>query len=100
MGTSATTFGGGGPIVGFTLPVKKASLIDYMKQTHYNEWEFNYDPMADQAKAMAGLGGGAGANNLNGAQPGNSPSDTTAQPPNNGSTLISPDSPTTPTQPQ
>jgi type II secretory pathway pseudopilin PulG len=103
MGTSASTFGGGGPIVGFTLPVKKASLIDYMKQTHYNQWEFNYDPMADQAQAMAGLGGGAGAANPNGTtgtQNGNSPFGTATQPPNNGSTLIPPDSPTTTTQPQ
>ena len=76
-GTSATTFGGGGPIVGFTLPVKKPSLIDYMKQTAYNHWEFNYDPMADQAQAMAGLGGGAGATNPNGTgSAGNSPSGT------------------------
>jgi type II secretory pathway pseudopilin PulG len=97
-GTSATTFGGGGPIVGFTLPVKKPSLIDYMKQTSYNHWEFNYDPMADQAQAMSGLGGGAGAansNGTNGTQNGSSPFGTTTQPPNNGSTLMSPDSPTT-----
>jgi type II secretory pathway pseudopilin PulG len=96
-GTSATTFGGGGPIVGFTLPVKKPSLIDYMKQTAYNHWEFNYDPMADQAQAMAGLGGGAGATNPNGTgglPTSNGPGSTT-QPPNNGSTLMSPDTPTT-----
>lgn len=61
-GTSATTFGGTGPIVGFTLPSNKASLIDYKKQTHYNQWEFNYDPMEDQmAAAAAIMGGGAGA---------------------------------------
>ncbi len=53
-GTSATTFGGGGPIVGMTLPVDKPSLIDYKKQTRYNKWEFNYDPVADlnQANTM------------------------------------------------
>lgn len=58
-GTSATTFGGGGPIVGFTLPVDKPSLIDYMQQTRYNKWEFNYDPISDQAQAMGGLTNGA-----------------------------------------
>ncbi len=57
-GTSATTFGGGGPIVGFTLPVDKASLVDYKLQTRYNKWEFNYDPTEDQAQALAGLSGG------------------------------------------
>ena len=56
--TSATTFGGGGPIVGFTLPVDKPSLIDYKQQKRYNKWEFNYDPAAEQAQAMAGLAGG------------------------------------------
>jgi len=92
-GTSASTFGGGGPIVGFTLPVNKPSLIDYMKQTSYNHWEFNYDPMADQAKAMAGMSGGAA--NPNGLQNTGSP---TTFPPNNGSTLMSPDNSTTNSQ--
>lgn len=62
-GTSATTFGGsGGPIVGFTLPVKKPSLIDYMQQTSYDKWEFNYDPMVDQLQAAGSLFGGGGSN--------------------------------------
>jgi type II secretory pathway pseudopilin PulG len=68
--TSATTFGaeGTGPIVGFTLPVKKPSLIDYMEQTAYNKWEFNYDPAADQLQqAVSLLGGGATMNNSNSA---------------------------------
>jgi len=82
IGTSATTFGGNGPIVGFTLPVKKPSLIDYMQQTSYDHWEFNYDPMADQAQAMAGMGGSANTPN---------PMGSNGQPPNNGSTLMSPD---------
>ncbi len=66
VGTSATTFGsnGVGPIVGFTLPVKKASLIDYMEQTAYNKWEFNYDPAADMMQqGVSLLGGGATMNN-------------------------------------
>jgi len=56
-GTSATTFGGAGPIVGFTLPIDKPSLILYKKQTRYNKWEFNYDPAEDQAQALAGMSG-------------------------------------------
>ncbi|HTV81792.1 MAG TPA: hypothetical protein VME18_04005 [Acidobacteriaceae bacterium] len=61
-GTSATTFGanGTGPIVGFTLPVNKPSLIDYMEQTAYNKWEFNYDPAADQLQQAVSLFGGGG----------------------------------------
>lgn len=102
-GTSASTFGGGGPIVGFTLPVKKPSLIDYMKQTSYDHWEFNYDPMADQAQAMAGMAGGGAANpnGTNGTPNANSPfgsngiGNTTMTPTNNGSTLMSPDNSTT-----
>lgn len=90
-GTSATTIGGAGPIVGFTLPVKKPSLIDYMKQTSYDHWEFNYDPMAEQAQAMAGLGGSANSPNAVGT---NGTAPTNGQPANNGSTLMSPDAPT------
>ena len=60
-GTSATTFGGGGPIVGFTLPVDKPSLIEYKLQKRYNKWEFNYDPAAEQAMAMAGMSSSSSA---------------------------------------
>jgi type II secretory pathway pseudopilin PulG len=61
-GTSATTFGGsGGPIVGVTLAVNKASLIDYKLQTRYNKWEFNYDPMEEQMMAASSLFGGSAA---------------------------------------
>lgn len=72
-GTSAGSFGGTGPIVGFTLPVDKPSLIDYKKQTRYNHWEFNYDPMEEQMQAAASLMGGAGnINNTSSATSGNS----------------------------
>ncbi len=107
-GTSATSFGGTGPIVGFTLPSKKASLLDYKKQTHYNQWEFNYDPMEDQMKAAAAMMGGM--NNINnttnatgtGTGFGNSGTQSTGnglgmQLP--GSTTTSPTSPTAPTDP-
>lgn len=59
-GTSATGFGGSCPIVGFTLPINKPSLIDYMEQDSYNKWEFNYDPMADQLQQSVSLLGGGG----------------------------------------
>jgi type II secretory pathway pseudopilin PulG len=71
-GTSATTFGGGGPIVGFTLPIDKPSLVLYKHQTRYNKWEFNYDPAEDQAQALAGLTNGASTGGVptNGTGPG------------------------------
>ena len=71
-GTSATTFGGGGPIVGFTLPVDKPSLVLYKQQKRYKQWEFNYDPTEDQAQALAGLTNGASTGGVptNGTGPG------------------------------
>ena len=29
----------------------------YKKKTHYNEWEFVYDPLAEQMQAMGAAGG-------------------------------------------
>lgn len=75
LGTSATTFGanGTGPIVGFTLPVKKPSIIDYMEQDAYNKWEFNFDPAADQLQQTVSLlGGAANVNNSSSATTANS----------------------------
>ena len=101
-GTSATTFGGGGPIVGFTLPVNKPSLVDYKLQTRYNKWEFNYDPTEEQAQALAGLSGGTPTGTNPTGTPG-SPGNTPGQnapgqiPPNPAPT---PPGPTDPTAPQ
>ena len=47
---------GGGPIVGVGINVPKPSLIAYKKQTHYNQWQFIYDPNQD----LAGLNGQTG----------------------------------------
>jgi type II secretory pathway pseudopilin PulG len=49
---------GGGPIVGVGLPSPKASLITYKKQTHYNQWEFVYNPLEDQMQAAGQFGAG------------------------------------------
>jgi len=102
-GTSATTFGGGGPIVGFTLPVDKPSLIEYKLQKRYNKWEFNYDPMEDQAMGITGLGGGApntanppgSMTNPTGTTPGSAPGPTSP-----GTLPTNPIAPTDPTAPQ
>jgi type II secretory pathway pseudopilin PulG len=53
----------GGPIVGVGIPSTKASLIDYKKQKHYNQWEFVYNPMEDQMMAAAGLASGVTTQN-------------------------------------
>jgi type II secretory pathway pseudopilin PulG len=38
---------GGGAIVGVTSTSKLASIRDYNKKDHYNQWQFIYDPGAD-----------------------------------------------------
>ena len=99
QGTSATTFGGGGPIVGFTLSVDKPSLIDYKLQTRYNKWEFNYDPMEDQAQALSGLSGAApGGTNPVGSM--TNPTGTTPGTTMPGTSPTNPTAPTDPTNPQ
>ncbi len=77
-----------GPIVGVSSTSPKESIRVYKKQTHYNQWEFVYDPMADGI-----VGGGQPA--LNGPGTTTNPASTT--PPTGGSTS----NPTTPqsTQP-
>ena len=59
-GTSGSTFGsvGGGPIMGVSSASPVASIIELSKQTHYNEWEFFYDPIQDQQMVGNLLGGG------------------------------------------
>jgi hypothetical protein len=32
----------------------------YKKKTHYNEWEFVYDPIAERMMAQVGIAGGSG----------------------------------------
>jgi type II secretory pathway pseudopilin PulG len=58
-----STLGGGGPIVGVVIPDTHASIKEYKKQKHYNEWEFVYNPLEDQLQGA----GVAGQQPLNGA---------------------------------
>jgi type II secretory pathway pseudopilin PulG len=53
--TSGQTFGGAG-IIGFTPGGTKSSILIYKKKTHYNDWEFVYDPLAD-IKTQTGSSG-------------------------------------------
>jgi type II secretory pathway pseudopilin PulG len=64
-GSTGSTLGGG-PIVGVAIPDTKASMKEYKKQKHYNEWEFVYNPIEDQLQGMGALGAG-GQQNLNGS---------------------------------
>jgi len=55
------TLGGAG-IIGFSIPSEKQSILVYKKQTHFNLWEFVFDPMQQMAySAGAAAGGNSGA---------------------------------------
>jgi type II secretory pathway pseudopilin PulG len=58
--TAGQTFGGAG-IIGVTPASPKESLLIYKKKNHYNEWEFDYDPLMETMSAMGGIGGTNGA---------------------------------------
>jgi type II secretory pathway pseudopilin PulG len=85
-GTSSQTFGGqgqtfgGAGIMGFKPGSPKQSILVYKKKNHYNEWEFFYDPIADQMMTQGGLPPGTGGQ-TNGApgfsQPGGTTGTTT-----------------------
>jgi hypothetical protein len=61
-GLSGQTFGGAG-IIGFSPNSTRQSILVYKKKNHYNEWEFVYDPIAEQ---MMQMGGALGANGRQG----------------------------------
>jgi type II secretory pathway pseudopilin PulG len=58
-GLTGQTFGGQG-IVGFSPNNPKQSILVYKKKNHYNEWEFLYDPIAEQMKMQGGNLGNVG----------------------------------------
>ena len=55
-GTSQTL--GGAPIVGVVIKSEKTSILEYKLQKKYKDWEFVYDPVAEQAAAAGSLLGG------------------------------------------
>jgi len=58
---------GGGAIIGFSPNSPKQSILVYKKKNHFNEWEFVYDPIAEQLMQQGGAGGnGLGGNGLGG----------------------------------
>ncbi len=54
-GLTGQTFGGVG-IIGFSPNSPKQSILVYKKKNHYNEWEFVYDPLAEQTMQGGNLG--------------------------------------------
>src|ERR1700760_1988304 len=68
--SSSSAFGGGGPIVGVGIPVKKDSMLEYHKQKKYSDWEFVYDPQQD---LLMNAGGIANGGNVNGTDANGNP---------------------------
>jgi len=87
-GQTGQTFGGAG-IIGVSPNSPKQSILTLHKKNHYNEWEFVYDPLAEQMMMQGGntgLGGNP-AGSSNGSPGFNSPT----------TPATTPTSPTTPT---
>jgi type II secretory pathway pseudopilin PulG len=64
-GQTGQTFGGVG-IIGFSPNSPKKSILIYKTKDHYNEWEFVYDPIAEQMMMQGGNTGLGGNNSLGG----------------------------------
>lgn len=86
-GLTGQTFGGGG-IIGFSPNSPKQSILVYKKKNHYNEWEFFYDPLADQMMMQGGNTGAIGQPASNTTNPIGTPSTS------GGGTAITPATPT------
>jgi type II secretory pathway pseudopilin PulG len=71
--SSGSNFGGGPPIVGVGIPLKKDSMLQYHKQKKYSDWEFVYDPQQD---LLMNAGGIANGGNVNGADANGNPAGT------------------------
>lgn len=104
--TNPLTVGGLG-IIGVESVSPKPSILVWKKKTHFNEWEFWYDPMADQVMMMNNLGQqgatGTGQNSTgqSGFSNGSGFSGTSSTSNSSGSTTTStPTTPQTTTSPQ
>jgi hypothetical protein len=106
-GLTPQTFGGM-PIMGFSPNSPKESILIYKKKDHYNEWEFLYDPMADQMMQQGGNIGAIGQPITNGLPTGsatgfslnlNNSNGTNGGSGTNGNSSGSPTPPATPAPP-
>jgi type II secretory pathway pseudopilin PulG len=98
------TFGGVG-IMGFSPTSPKQSILVYKKKNHYNEWEFLYDPLADQMMMQGGNTGAIGTpmGGANGVSPigsGSSFGTSGGNNPGSGAPTSPSTPPITPQQPQ
>jgi type II secretory pathway pseudopilin PulG len=78
-GLTGQTFGGGA-IIGFSPNSPKQSILTLHKKNHYNEWEFVYDPLAEQMMMQGGPTGLPGQPNGNPTTPGGGSSNPTGGP--------------------
>ena len=67
-GLTGQTFGGGG-IIGVEPGNAKATLKVYRKKSHFNEWEFIYDPALERYYESGAAGFPTGQNPANGTNP-------------------------------
>jgi len=88
------TFGGGG-IIGVESTSPKATILEYKKKKHFNEWEFVYDPNADRVMISGNTGAIGQPVGTSGI---GSPSQTGTNGPTNST--IPPSTPSQPIQPQ
>jgi type II secretory pathway pseudopilin PulG len=82
-GSSGPTFGGG-PIIGVVSTSETESLIELQGKTHYNEWEFVYDPRYDRQGGAAGGGVGLPGMPPGQGSPATAPGQGTPAPPAGG----------------
>lgn len=79
-GTTSQPFGGG-PIIGVACPMETDALKELQGKTHYNEWEFVYDPRFDRQAAGAGGSPLPGMGGPPQGTPTGAPGQVTPQPP-------------------
>ena len=92
--TTGQTFGGAG-IIGFSPNSPKQSILVYKTKTHYNEWEFVYDPLAEQMM-MNGGGNAANSAGLNGQPASSTSSPVGASTPSSVTPSVNSSTPTNP----
>jgi type II secretory pathway pseudopilin PulG len=92
---SGQTFGGGG-IIGVESISPKATILEYKKKKHFNEWEFWYDPNADRMMISGSSVGqpmsGAGNTSTQSPSQFGQPVGGSIPPPSNGNGSIPPPS--------
>ena len=102
-GPTGPTFGGAG-IIGYSPASPKQSVEVFKKKNHYNEWEFTYNPLADQQMMTGGNTGtigqpAGGTNNPFGGTSGPGGTQPNGGGMGFGSSGASPTTPTAPTTP-